>query len=59
MADAGVPVPVLRKIAGRGSLTTTQLYLHPDEQSITDAGDVLSAHLPVRRSPNGPGLTAI
>jgi integrase len=28
MADAGVPVHVLRKIAGHGSLTTTQLYLH-------------------------------
>ena len=28
MADAGVPVHVLRKIAGHGSLTTTQRYLH-------------------------------
>ena len=59
MADAGVPVHVLRKIAGNGSLTTTQLYLHPDEQSITDAGDALSAHILARRSPNGPRLTAI
>ena len=31
MADAGVPVHVLRKIAGHGSLTTTQRYLHPDD----------------------------
>ncbi|WP_246368612.1 tyrosine-type recombinase/integrase [Amycolatopsis echigonensis] len=38
MADAGVPVHVLRKIAGHGSLSTTQRYLHPDQQSITDAG---------------------
>src|SRR5690349_2582140 len=38
MADAGVPVHVLRKIAGHGSLTTTQRYLHPDMRSITDAG---------------------
>jgi hypothetical protein len=59
MAAAAVPVPVLRKIAGRGSLTTTQLYLHPDEQSITDAGDALSGHISVWRSPNGPGLAAI
>ncbi len=54
MADAGVPVHVLRKIAGHGSLTTTQRYLHPDMQSITDAGEALSLHLTMRGSPNGP-----
>ena len=48
MADAGVPVHVLRKIAGHGSLTTTQRYLHPDERSITEAGDALTTHLSVR-----------
>ena len=37
MADAGVPVYVLRKIAGHGSLVTTQRYLRPDAQSIADA----------------------
>ncbi|MEV0585317.1 site-specific integrase [Nonomuraea sp. NPDC050310] len=45
MADAGVPVHVLRKIAGQGSLTTTQRYLHPDLDSIAEAGRALSAHL--------------
>jgi site-specific recombinase XerD len=45
MADAGVPVHVLRKIAGHGSLMTTQRYLHPDQQSIIDARQALSAHL--------------
>lgn len=59
MADAGVPVHVLRKIAGHGSLTTTQRYLHPDQRSITDAGDTLTAHLSVRRSPNGPQLRVV
>lgn len=59
MADAGVPVHVLRKIAGHGSLTTTQRYLHPDSQSITDAGDALSAHLGASRSPSGPRLWAV
>jgi hypothetical protein len=60
MADAGVPVHVLRKIAGYGSLTTTQRYLHPDRTSIDDAAVVvLSAHLSVRRSPNGPQLRAV
>jgi integrase len=59
MADAGVPVHVLRKIAGHGSLTTTQRYLHPDRQSIDAAGTALSAHLSARRSPNGPRLRVI
>ena len=45
MADAGVPVHVLRKIAGHGSLVTTQRYLHPDSQSIAAAGAAPSAHL--------------
>ena len=45
MADAGVPLHVLRKIAGHGSLTTTQRYLHPDQRSITEAGEVLSVYL--------------
>ncbi|GII65650.1 integrase [Sphaerisporangium krabiense] len=59
MADAGVPVHVLRKIAGHGSLSTTQRYLHPDARSIADAGEALSAHLSVRRSPSGPRLRAV
>ncbi|WP_220133183.1 tyrosine-type recombinase/integrase [Nonomuraea soli] len=29
MAGAGVPLHYSRKIAGHGSLTTTQRYLHP------------------------------
>jgi len=66
MADAGVPVHVLRKIAGHGSLVTTQRYLHPDAQSIADAGTALSAHLALEKgsvapewSPNGPQLRLI
>jgi integrase len=66
MADAGVPVHVLRKIAGHGSLVTTQRYLHPDAQSLADAGIALSAHLAVEKgslapewSPNGPQLRLI
>ena len=45
MADAGVPLHSLRKIAGHGSITTTQRYLHPDRQSLADAGELLSKHL--------------
>lgn len=59
LADAGVPVHVLRKIAGHGSLSTTQRYLHPDRRSIEAAGKALSEHLSVRRSPNGPRLRAV
>ena len=59
MADAGVPVHVLRKIAGHGSLMTTQRYLHPDRRSIEEAGDALSAHLNARRSKSGPKLRAV
>jgi integrase len=59
MADAGVPAHVLRKIAGHGSLVTTQRYLHPDTQSIADAGTALSAHLTENWSPNGPQLRLV
>ncbi len=54
MADAGVPVHVLRIIAGHQSLTTTQRYLHPDRRNITAAGTALSSYLRAARSPNGP-----
>ncbi|MFB7862828.1 tyrosine-type recombinase/integrase [Streptomyces sp. NPDC056069] len=49
-ADARVPVHVLRKIAGHGSLTTIQRYLHPDAHRITAAGAALTAHLSVLRA---------
>jgi integrase len=59
MADAGVPLHVLRKMAGHGSLTTTQRYLHPDLRSIEDAGSALSAHLRERGSDLRPPLRAV
>lgn len=62
MADAGVPVHVLRKIAGHGSLVTTQRYLHPDSQSIAAAGAALSAYLNAMTaewSQNGPKLRLV
>lgn len=57
MADAGVPVHHLRKLAGHGSLMTTQRYLHPDHESISDAGELLSNYL--RGSQSGPKLRAM
>ncbi|MFF7403040.1 tyrosine-type recombinase/integrase [Streptomyces murinus] len=60
LADAGVPIHVLRKIAGHGSLTTTQRYLHPDTHKITAAGAALTAHLSVLRAPRSlPGPTVL
>lgn len=59
MADAGVPVHVLRKVAGHGTITTTQRYIHPNRQSIDDAGAALSAFLKADRSPDGPQLRAV
>lgn len=44
-ADAGVQIHKLQKIAGHGSITTTQRYLHPDRKSVTEAGALLSKHL--------------
>lgn len=54
MADAGVPVHVLQRIAGHGSITTTQRYLHPDRRAIDAASRSLSDHLKGSMSPNGP-----
>jgi integrase len=54
MADAGVPVHVLRMIAGHGDLATTQRYLHPNHQRLKDAGAALNRFLTEPWSPNGP-----
>ncbi|MFB8777666.1 tyrosine-type recombinase/integrase [Streptomyces broussonetiae] len=59
LADAGVPLHVLRRIAGHGSLTTTQRYLHPDTHKITAAGSALSAHLSVLRAPRTLPATTV
>ncbi|MBK3565220.1 site-specific integrase [Streptomyces sp. MBT62] len=59
LADAGVPLHVLRRIAGHGSLTTTQRYLHPDIHKVTAAGAALSAHLSVLRAPRTLPATAV
>ena len=52
MADSGVKPHVLQKIAGHGSITTTQRYLHPDYETIAEAGELLSNHLIERSRPN-------
>jgi len=57
MADAGVPIHHLRKIAGHGSLATTQRYLHPDRDAVSNAAALLSKHLAVPT--NDPRIHAI
>ncbi|MGI5341035.1 tyrosine-type recombinase/integrase [Streptomyces sp. CA-181903] len=54
MADAGIPLHVLRMIAGHGSLRTTQRYLHPDLRALHAAGTSLSAHLRSASVPSKP-----
>ena len=49
MADAGVPIHVLKDIAGHGHITTTQRYLHPDRRSVALAATTLSTHLRKQR----------
>ncbi|MGI5347272.1 hypothetical protein ACQEU8_03650 [Streptomyces sp. CA-250714] len=56
MADAGMPPHVLGKIAGHGSLTTTQRYSHPDQQAVELAGSALSAHLATSQKVPGPQM---
>ncbi|WP_367132621.1 MULTISPECIES: tyrosine-type recombinase/integrase [Streptomyces] len=54
MADAGIPLHVLRIIAGHGSLLTTQRYLHPDLRALVAAGKSLSTHLSGAPAPSQP-----
>jgi integrase len=51
LADAGVPVYHLQRIAGHGSITTTQRYIHPDRRGIVEAGVLLTKHLRTLRAP--------
>ncbi|MGW4368631.1 tyrosine-type recombinase/integrase [Nocardia takedensis] len=53
MADAGVSLHVLRKIAGHADSRTTERYLHLDRSEITGAGDKLSGHLRSRSAGGG------
>jgi integrase len=45
MADAEIPVHVLRKIAGHSLISTARRYLHLDLSSVSAAGDSLTAFL--------------
>ncbi len=63
MADAGVPLHVLREILGHRSLETTRGYLHADTCHLTDAATAVNAFLSASGSqsghPDGPMLRVI
>jgi len=63
MADAGVPLHVLREILGHRSLETTRGYLHADTRHLTDAATAVNAFLSASGSqtghPDGPALRVI
>ncbi|WP_053202942.1 tyrosine-type recombinase/integrase [Jiangella muralis] len=50
MADAGIPLDVLQKVAGHQSPDVTSRYLHPDLSALKAAGESFSAWW----SPSGP-----
>ncbi|WP_221441163.1 tyrosine-type recombinase/integrase [Jiangella mangrovi] len=43
MADAGIPLDVLQKVAGHQSPDVTSRYLHPDLSALRAAGESFSA----------------
>ena len=43
MADAGVELHVLQRVAGHQDPAVTARYLHPDTQAVLDAGSAFSA----------------
>lgn len=55
MADAGVELHVLQRVAGHQDPAVTARYLHPDQQAILDAGTAFSAWW----SPSGPERPAL
>lgn len=55
MADAGVELHVLQRVAGHQDPAVTARYLHPDQRAILDAGTAFSAWW----SPSGPQRPAL
>jgi hypothetical protein len=46
MADAGVELHILQRVAGHQDPAVTSRYLHPDVQAMLDAGSAFSAWWP-------------
>ena len=61
MADSGVPLYVLQRVAGHQDPAVTARYLHPDHDAVRDAGGVFSAWWGLngdRTVPGEPAATA-
>ena len=58
MADAGVELHILQCVAGHQDPAVTSRYLHPDQQSMLDAGAAFSAWWSVS-GPSSPALGVI
>jgi len=58
MADAGVPLHVLQRVAGHQDPAVTSGYLHPDMQAMLDAGAAYSAFW-ARSGPDATSLTLV
>lgn len=43
MADSGIPLHVLQRVAGHQDPAMTARYLHPDHRALTDAGEAFGA----------------
>ena len=55
MADAGVELHILQRVAGHQGPAVTSRYLHPDTQAVLDAGAAFSAWW----SRSGPGQPSL
>jgi integrase len=58
MADAGVELHMLRRVAGHQDPAVTSRYLHPDNRAIQEAGETFSRWWS-QSGPQSPNLTAV
>ena len=58
MADAGVELHLLQRVAGHQDPAVTARYLHPDHQAVLDVGAAYSAWW-AQSGPNSPTLRLV
>ena len=55
MADSGVPLYVLQRVAGHQDPAVTARYLHPDTAALAEAGSAFSVWWGAERGPDSGG----